>query len=118
MAVWPASLPQGLMVGTGDQRQPAALRSEMDSGPAKQRRRFTAAIRNLSVPIILTNTQRATFDTFFITTLLEGVLPFDWVDPKDGSTVEYRFTAPVEFSLLSGGAERLWRGTLNLEILP
>ena len=120
MAVWPVSLPQTPFLGLRDQRQDARLRTEMDVGPAKMRRRHTAAVRNITATTLLTGTQRATFDTFYKTTLSEGALAFDWVDPVDGTTTSFRFVSPPPFEVVKGGttATRLWRLTMNLEILP
>lgn len=84
------------------------------------RRRFTAASRFFSVPIVLDGQQRQDFDTFYITTLKEGVLSFDWEDPVTDVTVSFRFRSPPEFELVTGGTTttRIWRGVIALEILP
>ena len=119
MAVWPASLPQQL-VGTGDQDQDAVLRTPMDAGPPTQRNRFSAIVRNLTVPMILTGTQRQTFDTFFRTELKNGSLRFDWEDPVTDATVTMRFLKPPKWKMSRGGnpATRVFRGSLDLEIQP
>lgn len=121
MATWPASLPQALHIGATEQRQKAFIRSEMETGPHKQRRRFTAASRFIRGSLLLTKAQRATFDTFYETTLGEGADEFDWVDPNDNSTtVSMRFTAVPQKQAVNGGATgvSLWRLGLELEILP
>ncbi len=120
MATWPASLPTEGFSGVSDQRNPAILRSKMDQGPAKQRQIFTAAVRELSVPMFFTGTERQTFDTFFITTLSEGALSFDWVDPVTDATISMRFMEPPSFQHIGGGtpADRTWQATFKLEILP
>ena len=115
MAVWPAGLPQGMFIGLQDARVSSLVRSPTDAGIPKVRRRFTATLRVLSVPIVLTTSERTTFDTFYISTLAEGSLPFDWTDPIDGSTVEYRFREPAEFRTIS---TNLWSAVLSLEMLP
>lgn len=120
MTAWPASLPTEGFSGVGIERKTAVVRSSMDSGPAKQRARFTAAVRELQVPMFFTGTELQTFDTFFITTLSEGALSFDWLDPVNDSTVSMRFMEPPKFQQVSGGAsaDRVWRSTFKLEILP
>lgn len=120
MAVWPASLPQKQFTGLTDQRQDARVRTEMDAGLPKMRRRFTAALRTVTTRLVLTGTQRQTFDTFYITTLSEGVDPFDWEDPVTDATVSFRFIEPPQWSLIVGGStsDRLWEATLSLELLP
>lgn len=120
MPTWPPSLPQGFFLRATDQRQDAVARTPMDSGPATTRNRFTAVSRELSVPIVLTGAQRQTLDAFFETDLANGALSFDWKDPVTDAAKTFRFRAPPRFSLGAPGApdERLWSGTLELEILP
>lgn len=123
MPDWPSSLPSPGMP-LADARQPAVLRSSMDAGPPKQRRRFTAAIRHVDTVLLLTGSDRRTLDDFFIDDLAEGALAFDWTDPASDATdptVSMRFRAPIEWDLAAGDDDpdaRLWRGRLQLEILP
>lgn len=121
MAVWPVSLPQYFEVGVQDTRQQGFIRSQTDTGPYKQRKRFTATARFLAGSMLLTGTQRATFETFYKTTISEGTDAFDFIDPIDFSTVSARFTQPPSLSAVSGGATATtvqWRMDLMLEVLP
>lgn len=119
-AAWPGTLPQFKLTGIADQRQAAKLRSSVDVGPAIVRRRFTAAVRNVSVPMIFTNDQRIAFEDFYINDLGEGVSRFTWTDPLSGSTVLFRFReeAGPAWTSTDGGEVGKWTVTLNLEILP
>lgn len=119
MAVWPATLPKFSIEITED-RQDGAIRTPMDTGPSKVRRRFSAVSRYMTTQLLLTAEQRATFDTFFADTLGEGSLSFDYADPKDGSTVQMRFTLPPRFNSGGGygGVVSVWIASLSLEILP
>jgi hypothetical protein len=94
----------------------------MDSGAPKKRKVFTAAIRNWQWTTILNGTQRATFDTFYITTINEGTDSFTIPDPVDGETITVRFTKSPSWSVIQGSGDtisnRYWRATFNLEILP
>ena len=115
MAVWPVGLQQKQFTGITEKRQNAQQRSEMDTGAPKVRKRFTAAVRQVNIPVVFSMADKAPFDTFYITTLGEGVLAFDWTDPVDDSTtVSFRFTKPPTFKKDNG----LYTGVLNLEILP
>jgi hypothetical protein len=115
MAVWPVGLQQKQFSGVKESRQPGAIRSKMGTGAPKVRKRFTAVVRNIDVPIVLSIADKATFNTFFNTTLSEGVTAFTWVDPDDDSTsVSYRFRNPVSFTKVGGE----FTGVMNLEILP
>ncbi|MBT6048740.1 MAG: hypothetical protein HOG49_18215 [Candidatus Scalindua sp.] len=123
MAAWPVSLPQQGFMDITDSRQNALARSSMDQGAPKVRKKFTAAVRNLSIKMILNGTQRATFDTFYITTTAEGSATFTWTDPVDDSAITCRFKTPPSWSLLancdgSTTATRIWESKLELEILP
>lgn len=93
MAVWPGTLPQRLLQNPGLTESPpdTRLETEMDAGPAKVRNRFTAAPRPIRGAIGLTLAQRATLETFFITTLHNGVDRFDWIHPTTGSAATFRF---------------------------
>lgn len=119
MAVWPATLPK-FNLDTQETRQDGVIRTPMDAGPAKSRRRFSAVSRYLSTDLILTGEQRATFDTFFDETLADGSLTFDMEDPKDGAIVQMRFTAPPSYVYAGarGGVVTIHIVSLSLEILP
>jgi len=115
--VWPAGLPQDVLTdGFGEQLAEVVLRTQMDAGPAKMRRRFTAGVRVFNVATSLTRTEAATFETFFGTTLLGGALAFDWVHPRTLATVAFRFRkAPT---LRPEPGAKLWRAEMELEVLP
>ncbi len=121
MPTWPASLPQLPRIGMTAQDDDAVLRTSMDTGPAARRNRFTAISQSMSFPMVLTGTQRVTFETFFRTTLSHGALAFDWTDPVDDATVSVAFKAPPKWSGVAGDAtpaDRVWQATFELEILP
>jgi len=115
-SAWPASLPQYVDQGGYTETPPAvALRSDMDAGAAKVRRRFTDAPRFFSISVQIDDTQRATLDTFYVTTLVGGTLSFDWVHPITRASAEFRFMSPPTYVALSG---LVFRATLPLELLP
>ena len=117
MPAWPASLPQLVAVEGYEESPPeTALRTEMEAGPAKLRRRFTAGVRPLSVLLDLDAAQVETLDGFFVTDLAGGSLRFDWVHPRTQATVELRFLRPPVYRPL--GSDAAWRAALHLEILP
>lgn len=119
MPVWPASLPQQQFHGLTVQRQAATVNFEPDAGVPKSRREF-AARRRVSTPIALSGTQKQTFESFYVTALQEGALPFDWSDPETDATVEFKFIGdPPQFTLFVGGttSTRKWLGSLNLMVI-
>lgn len=116
--VWPATLPQrfqkdGYQESAGDGR----LRSQMDVGPAKIRRRGPS-IRRLSGTMFMTNTQ---FGDFFDFIGDEGdtlgrSLPFYFPQQRSGAgTWLTRFTED-EPTYAPLGIQ--WRVSFALEILP
>lgn len=70
--------------------------------------------------MILTEAQRATFDTFYGTTISEGSDSFTFEDPKDFSDQSARFIAPPTYTALVQGATgvALYEVSLQIEILP
>lgn len=118
MATWPGSLPQAfqhrsLQLGIADNR----LRSAVDVGPAKVRRRSSLNVAALGGDMVMTAAQKATFETFVNSTLGGGTLPFDFPDPDDsGSTIDVRFGQRLPV-MKPYGAEH-WMVTIELEILP
>lgn len=93
IATWPLSLPEyPLVQGMREQPQSATVRSDPDYGPALQRRRFSAITRKMEVSFSLDGTQYATFKDFFHNTLLDGADKFEFTDPFDDATYEFRFT--------------------------
>jgi len=114
---WPASLPQEpLAQGFSEQAPNTLLRSQMEAGPPKVRRRFTAGIRNIECQVRLTPAQVDLLDTFFDATIAGGALPFDWKHPRNGTAVTFRFVEPPSYTPVARGT--LWQASLRLEILP
>lgn len=120
MATWPVTLPS-LAVGADLSQQDGVIRSPMDAGPSKVRRRFTSTVRYLSGTMVLTSAQKAALDTFFNTTVAGGALAFEYDDPTNGfAGVAARFMAPPTFQLTVGGASGVeyYTATISLELLP
>lgn len=120
MPDWPATLPQVLPVAGYSETPPdTALRTQMDAGPAKVRRRFTAQVRPINATLILTAAQVQILDDFYVTTLEGGALPFDWIHPRDTASpptvVQFRFVRPPQYAALEPD---IWQAPVELEILP
>lgn len=95
-ATWPTALPQYvLQQGFREQMPDTLLETQMEAGPAKSRRRYTTGYRQFGVALAMTATQRAIFDSFFVTTLKGGSLPFDWKDPVTQAAATFRFRKPA-----------------------
>lgn len=114
--VWPATLPQGLQrtdyaEGIGDGR----LRSQMDAGPAKVRRRSSAMPRPLTGTMVVTSAQIQTVRQFIEETLIGGSLPFCMPAPRTGGPILVRLVEMPSWSALGG---KWYRLNLSLEVLP
>jgi len=114
-ATWPASLPEPEREGFTHTLGNGSVRTEMDAGPAKTRRRFTATVDKVRASVFVTGTERQTLRSFYKTTLKEGSLTFEWEDRITGTTEEYRFVSPPRFRLM--GHDN-YMAEMELEILP
>lgn len=117
MVAWPGTLPQFVLRdGYQEGFKDTVLRSDMDSGPAKRRRRFTAAPEPHSFTMELTDAQVDLFRTFFDTTIEGGALGFDMTNPRTLATDTWAFTKTPDPVRATG-----WNSytiVLDLELLP
>jgi len=127
MAVsWTSTLPQTQPLGIVCQEEPNIVRSETDSGPAKTRRRFTAASEMVDIPMLFTGSQKTAFDTFWNTCwdqTGDAAGTFEWRHPVTDEVVTYRFrsTSKPKFTLTHASTTITtvrWEALLQLEILP
>lgn len=96
---WPTALPSEILTdGFNQQASPNTIRTKMEAGLDKLRRRYTTPIVNSSVSMIVTFAQYTTLETFYNTTLQGGVLSFNFTDPADSTEYEYRFIEPPSYS--------------------
>jgi len=114
--VWPASLPQQFEAeGYSENFADNQLRTRMDSGPEKVRRKYTAEARQITGQMFMTLAQVATLDTFYTITLVAGTLPFDWVHPRTAAATAFRYVGPPTVNAVGGGEFRI---RMTIEILP
>lgn len=118
--VWPASLPKSpLAEGFSESRGARILRTPMDLGPAKQRRRGRRA-DVMPVSMAFTTAELATFETF-VNTTLRGVARFGVPHPRTGAMVEVRLVPQEDgelYKLVPLAGRRVWRVSFTLEVLP
>ena len=117
---WPTanSFPQVPQKGFSESVGLNVIRSPMDSGPAKMRRRGTIP-NTMDLSFILTTAQTTTLETFIKDTLL-GVKRFSFPHPRTAATVEARIVpqGDGEFFKLQYLAPGYWTTSLKFEILP
>lgn len=116
MPVWPETLPQSpLNDGYSETMGNSVLRSDMDTGVAKTRRRTSASVRTMSARYILTADQAAALTVFFDVTVAGGSLPFTFPHPRTLADENARFTQPPLLRALAGGYVM---AEIAMELLP
>ena len=100
---WPELLPSGLLAG-GFSKQPqgSVIRTAMDAGPKKARRRYTAGTVKYSGKQIFDAAELAVFEQFYHNVLADGVLRFNFTDPVTLEAAEFRFAADYSVNSVDG----------------
>jgi len=97
------------MDGYGEAASQQQLRSGMDAGPDKVRRRFTAASRPLQGKIVVNQAQFSFFKNWYDNVLLGGTLRFGWVEPWSDDTITNLLDNPGFEDGVTGWVG--WQGT-------
>lgn len=119
--IWPPGLPQSPLVASFQETLPAvALRSPMDTGPAKSRRRFTTGPTPVQLSFYMTRAQVAIFKEFHDQTCEGGALWFEWTNHRDKSAALYRFTDEPTMTpkAASDGDGKVWQVSFPAEFVP
>lgn len=116
MPTWPSILPEPNPGGYQETPQSQVLRSDMDAGPPKARRRFTAGTRTVPVQYTLDEEQASAFEAFFYGEISAGAMPFDWTHPRTEEQVVARVVPPYQIAPVNGGL--WWLLSLTIEIQP
>jgi len=112
---WPSTL-YGTILKDGVQETPPdnIIRTDMEVGPPKVRRRGTAAVRKFTFQMFLSGTLLAIFDTFYVTTSKSGSLAFNFRSLRTQVIGEYQFAAvPIYIP-----SEQGYLISCQLELLP
>jgi hypothetical protein len=89
---WPTTLPAYISKNGFAQTLPAnKIVSTVAVGPVKTRKRFTANVNQYVCTLLLSQSEKADFDTFYNDTTSSGVAYFNRQDPITESTIEMRF---------------------------
>lgn len=112
-AAWPATLPTGFLTGFTGRQRAAIVRSEMDVGLPKLRRRATYAWDELDGELFCTRAQVEALRLFYRETLAGGTQRFVLNSPIDLRTYEGRFREPPEVSFVGGN---YFRARLSLDL--
>ena len=89
---WPEGLPDDLLMeGLSIEPQNNVIRTAMDAGPQKARRRYSARAIRFSGVQRYDLAEMMVFEMFFHTVLADGVLRFNFTDPVTQESGEFRF---------------------------
>lgn len=112
---WPATLPLPTVQGYGIRPGEAILRTEMEAGPARQRKRFTQVPTRIAVRWVMRREQFALFEAWYRWHAKEGGEWFE-IDLLGGVGLtghDARFTRQFDAKLMGGV---LWEISSELEI--
>lgn len=113
---YPDGLPRGLHSGRKYQLQNPLMRSDLVSGRARQRRRFTSVPEGVGVNWLFTNAQGLTFESWWRDALVDGSLWFECPldNPAGYDFYTCRFTGAYEGPVRVG--PDLWSYSGELEL--
>lgn len=116
--IWPTTLPQVPQKGFSESIGINIVRSNTDTGPAKQRRRASRP-NEMSLSFIMTTQQTQTLENF-IKDDLGGVNRFQFKHPRLGTTIDVRIVpqGSGEFFQLQYLAPGYWSTSIKFEIMP
>ena len=98
---WPATLQQLLNRDSFSlQKQDTKIRTNVETGPIKSRRRFSAPQIKMNCQIWVNDDVYSDWVTFFDTTLEDGNLTFDFDHPITGVSMEWRIVGTPAESVL------------------
>ena len=113
---WPANLPQLVNEESFDEEIGETLiRSDMDIGPAKVRRRFTHGVDAMSFTMYMTMTQYAYFKNWYKVDLNGGANTIEFNHPVTQVLSVFRFTSPPKGRPLGG---QYFNVSMTVELLP
>lgn len=117
MANWPNTLPKPRLVGYSIQPQNSVIKTQMEAGPNRYRKRYTAVPMDVRGTLMLNAAQMAVFKAFYQTDINYGAdwFTFDGLNLGEGYSVasEVHFAEPYQASYLERG---LWNVSFNLEV--
>lgn len=101
--IWPVTLPQEMILqGLSETAPDRSVRTKMEFGPERIRRRTTTAVREIKGMMVVTEAQRQVLDDFYLT---NEALPFEWYLPFSGATATFTFSKPPVYTNKSGNLQ-------------
>lgn len=116
MAVWPFNSETKIETGSWNESPPDnTIRSKMEVGPEKIRRRTTANIRPVSFIMNLNDAELDILDEFYTNDTFSGADEFDYIHPRTSDNVKARFADKPSYNDIIKG---VYKVNISLEILP
>ena len=115
--IYPNGLPRGLRGGRSMQLVNPLQRTELSSGRARQRRRFTSVPETVQVAWLFNDLQGQAFEAWWRDTLVDGAL---WFECPLDTPLGYRLYTARFTSVYSGPSPvgpTLWSYSAELELL-
>lgn len=118
---WPVSLPVAPRVAGLQETAPAlTVRTQMDVGPAKVRKRTTFNVARFDLSMVMTGAQLGTFIGFYTGAAGGGAIAFQFKNPRSGVNGLFRFTSEPTWRPTAprdDGAE-YWEVAFSVEEVP
>ena len=116
--IWPSGLPQCVRTNYTETQGVLLLRTPMDAGPAKMRRRGQKPTM-LNVTFTMSNSELSTLENFAKNTV-KGTARFGFPEPRSGNIIEVRFSPSGDGDLYSLAylGPNLFTVSMTLEVLP
>lgn len=103
MASWPTTLQEKVnQAGFRKVFGSTTIRSNVEVGANKVRRRFTKGIDQFSVNVNLARSEYSTFENFYEVTLNGGTNTFDFLNPLTDTIEEFRFVGEPSITPIGG----------------
>lgn len=99
--IWPTDLPDCTQ-NWQEVDKPDTIRTDMETGVAKVRRRSLVDKMEVSVSWVMAAEKYDVFKQFFKTTTQDGILTFNYTHPITGDVGTYRFMEPPTFDFIGG----------------
>jgi hypothetical protein len=100
---WPSTLPDCAQTWE-EQDVPVTIRTAMDIGPPKVRRRYTRTMRNVRVSFMLSHAEAMALRDFFELDTQGGVVEHSFRHPFRDALESFRFVEPPSISNLGAMA--------------
>jgi len=113
---WPPGISEAFTADAfTEDPQDIVIRSAMDTGPAKVRRRFVNPTKKYTCQIILRDaTEYQTLTDFYYITCQGGTDTIALNHPITGVPGEFRFSSPIKYNAVGIA----WQASFDLESLP